>query len=189
MNLSPIDMTIVIGYILFALGLGIYYSKRAGSNINEFFISGRNLPWWLAGTSMVATTFAADTPLAITGLVVEGGIAGNWLWWNGVLGGMLATFLFSRLWRRAEILTDVELTELRYGRQISQHLAWISRTLHRSAAKLYYHGMGNSCHAESGSSDFQLAGYNLLENYCCSHLHGYCWYLLRDVRLLGSCDD
>ena len=114
MNLSPIDMTIVIGYILFALGLGIYYSKRAGSNINEFFISGRNLPWWMAGTSMVATTFAADTPLAVTGLVVEGGIAGNWLWWNGVLGGMLATFLFSRLWRRAEILTDVELTELRY---------------------------------------------------------------------------
>ncbi len=115
MKLSPIDGAIIVGYILFALGLGIYYSKRAGRNINEFFISGRNLPWWLAGTSMVATTFAADTPLAVTGLVVNDGIAGNWLWWNMVLSGMLATFLFSRLWRRAGIITDIELTELRYS--------------------------------------------------------------------------
>ena len=115
MKLSPIDGVIIISYIVFALGLGIYYSKRAGRDINEFFISGRNLPWWLAGTSMVATTFAADTPLAVTGLVVKDGIAGNWLWWNMVLSGMLATFLFSRLWRRAEVITDVELTELRYA--------------------------------------------------------------------------
>lgn len=120
MKLSPIDGAIIIGYILFALGLGIYYSKRAGRDINEFFVSGRNLPWWLAGTSMVATTFAADTPLAVTGLVAKDGIAGNWLWWNMVLSGMLATFLFSRLWRRAEVITDVELTELRYsGRSAS----------------------------------------------------------------------
>ena len=115
MKLSPIDGVIIISYIFFALGLGIYYSKRAGRDINEFFVSGRNLPWWLAGTSMVATTFAADTPLAVTGLVVNDGIAGNWLWWNMVLSGMLATFLFSRLWRRAEVITDVELTELRYA--------------------------------------------------------------------------
>ena len=115
MNISPIDWAIVVGYILFALGLGIYFSKRAGKNINEFFISGRNLPWWLAGTSMVATTFAADTPLAVTGIVVNDGIAGNWLWWNAVLSGMLATFLFARLWRRSEIITDVEFTELRYS--------------------------------------------------------------------------
>ena len=120
MKISPIDGVIIISYIFFALGLGIYYSKRAGRDINEFFVSGRNLPWWLAGTSMVATTFAADTPLAVTGLVVKDGIAGNWLWWNMVLSGMLATFLFSRLWRRAEIITDVELTELRYaGRSAS----------------------------------------------------------------------
>ena len=120
MKLALIDWVIIVGYILFALGLGIYYARRAGRNIDEFFISGRNLPWWLAGTSMVATTFAADTPLAVTGLVVNEGIAGNWLWWNMVLSGMLATFLFSRLWRRAEILTDVELTELRYsGRSAS----------------------------------------------------------------------
>ncbi len=120
MKLSPIDGVIIISYIFFALGLGIYYSKRAGRDINEFFVSGRNLPWWLAGTSMVATTFAADTPLAVTGLVAKDGIAGNWLWWNMVLSGMLATFLFSRLWRRAEVITDVELTELRYaGRSAS----------------------------------------------------------------------
>ena len=115
MNISLIDWAIVVGYILFALGLGVYFSKRAGKNINEFFVSGRNLPWWLAGTSMVATTFAADTPLAVTKLVVEDGIAGNWFWWNAVLSGMLATFLFSRLWRRSEIITDVEFTELRYS--------------------------------------------------------------------------
>ncbi len=115
MNISPIDWAIIIGYICFALGLGIYFSKRAGRSITEFFVSGRNLPWWLAGTSMVATTFAADTPLAVTGLVVNDGIAGNWLWWNAVLSGMLATFLFSQLWRRADIITDVELTELRYS--------------------------------------------------------------------------
>ena len=115
MNISPIDAAIILAYILFALGLGLHFSKRAGSNIGEFFVSGRNLPWWLAGTSMVATTFAADTPLAITGIVAKGGISGNWLWWNMVLSGMLATFFFSRLWRRAEILTDVELTELRYS--------------------------------------------------------------------------
>ena len=120
MKLSPIDGVIIISYIVFALGLGIYYSKRAGRDINEFFVSGRNLPWWLAGTSMVATTFAADTPLAVTGLVAKDGIAGNWLWWNMVLSGMLATFLFSRLWRRSEVITDVELTELRYaGRSAS----------------------------------------------------------------------
>ena len=120
MKLAPLDGVIIIGYIVFALGLGIYYSKRAGKDINEFFVSGRNLPWWLAGTSMVATTFAADTPLAVTGLVVKDGIAGNWLWWNMVLSGMLATFLFSRLWRRTEVITDVELTELRYsGRSAS----------------------------------------------------------------------
>ena len=83
--------------------------------MSEFFISGRNLPWWLAGTSMVATTFASDTPLAVTEIVVKDGISGNWLWWNAVLSGMLATFLFSRLWRRSEIITDVEFTELRYS--------------------------------------------------------------------------
>ena len=100
MKISIIDIGIVISYVLFAIGLAAYYSKRASKNINEYFVSGRNLPWWVAGTSMVATTFAADTPLAITGIIAKDGISGNWLWWNGVLSGMLSTFLFARLWRR-----------------------------------------------------------------------------------------
>ncbi len=93
----------------------MYYSKRAGGNLQEFFLSGRNLPWWLAGTSMVATTFAADTPLAVTELVAKNGIAGNWLWWNFVFGGIFTVFFFARLWRRAGIMTDVEFVELRYS--------------------------------------------------------------------------
>src|SRR5207247_6235236 len=81
----------------------------------EFFLSGRNVPWWLAGTSMVATTFAADTPLAVTGMVARNGVAGNWLWWNFVFSGMLTVFLYARLWRRSGVMTDVEFTEIRYS--------------------------------------------------------------------------
>ncbi len=109
-----LDWFIVFLYFLLSLFVGIYYSKRAGKSISEFFLSGRNLPWWIAGTSMVATTFAADTPLAVTELVAKNGIAGNWLWWNFLFGSMLTVFFFSRLWRRAGILTDVEFVELRY---------------------------------------------------------------------------
>lgn len=115
MNLSAVDWIIVATYLLLSLVVGLYYSKRAGKNVSEFFLGGRNFPWWLAGTSMVATTFAADTPLAVTELVGQNGIAGNWLWWNFVMGGMLTVFFFSRLWRRAGVLTEVELIELRYG--------------------------------------------------------------------------
>ena len=115
MQISVLDWVIVIAYLVFALIVGLYYSRRAGQNIDEFFVSGRRLPWWLAGTSMVATTFAADTPLAVTGLVANHGIAGNWLWWNMALSGLLTAFLFARLWRRAEVLTDVEFTEIRYS--------------------------------------------------------------------------
>ncbi|MEX0736901.1 MAG: sodium:solute symporter family protein [Bacteroidota bacterium] len=110
-----LDWLIVGVYFVFSAGIGIYYTKRAGTNIQEFFLSGRNLPWWLAGTSMVATTFAADTPLAVTELVAKNGIAGNWFWWNFVFGGMLTVFFFARLWRRAGIMTDVEFVELRYS--------------------------------------------------------------------------
>lgn len=115
MHTTWIDWTIVGFYFLFSLLVGLYFYRRAGQNINEFFVSGRQLPWWIAGTSMVATTFAADTPLAVTGLVAQHGIAGNWLWWNMVLSGLLTVFLFARLWRRAEVLTDVEFTEIRYS--------------------------------------------------------------------------
>ncbi|MDZ7260844.1 MAG: Na+:solute symporter [candidate division KSB1 bacterium] len=109
------DWAIIALYFLMSLGVGVYYSKRAGKNMAEFFLSGRNLPWWLAGISMVATTFAADTPLAVTELVGKNGIAGNWLWWNFLFGSMFTVFFFARLWRRAGILTDVEFVELRYS--------------------------------------------------------------------------
>jgi Na+/proline symporter len=110
-----IDWIIIVLYFVASAAVGIYYTRRAGINIQEFFLSGRNLPWWLAGTSMVATTFAADTPLAVTELVAKNGIAGNWIWWNFVFGGMLTVFFFARLWRRAGIMTDVEFVELRYS--------------------------------------------------------------------------
>ncbi len=115
MQLELLDWAIIGGYFLVALGIGLYFSRRAGSNFVEYFASGRSLPWWIAGTSMVATTFAADTPLAVTGLVAKHGLAGNWFWWAWAFGGMLTVFVFARLWRRAEVLTDVELIELRYS--------------------------------------------------------------------------
>src|SRR5690606_3999942 len=83
--------------------------------VADYFVGGRALPWWLAGTSMVATTFAADTPLAVTEMVAQHGVAGNWLWWNMVMSGILTVFFYARLWRRAGVMTDVELTELRYA--------------------------------------------------------------------------
>ena len=115
MQISMLDWGLIIFYFVLALSIGLYFSRRAGKNISEYFTSGRSLPWWLAGTSMVATTFAADTPLAVTDLVANHGIAGNWLWWNMVMSGLLTVFLFARFWRRAEVLTDVEFTELRYS--------------------------------------------------------------------------
>jgi len=113
--MTGLDWSIVILYFVLAGGIGLALSKRGGRSISDYFVGGRALPWWLAGTSMVATTFAADTPLAVTELVVRHGVAGNWLWWNMVMSGMLTVFFYARLWRRAGVLTDVEFTELRYG--------------------------------------------------------------------------
>src|SRR5499425_3612938 len=115
MQLTAFDWTIIAAYFLFNLGIGIYYSRRARGSTTEFFLSGRDVPWWLAGTSMVATTFAADTPLAVTGFVAKNGIAGNWLWWSLVMSGMMTVFLYARLWRRAGVMTDIEFAELRYS--------------------------------------------------------------------------
>ena len=114
MQLTYLDWGVVALYFLFNAAIGFYYKSRAGKNVNEFFLSGRNVPWWLAGTSMVATTFAADTPLAVTGMVARGGIAGNWLWWSFVASGMLTVFFYARLWRRCGVMTDIEFTEIRY---------------------------------------------------------------------------
>ncbi len=115
MPLTSIDWVVIIGYLLVNLAIGIYYRRRASGNTEDFFVSGRDVSWWLAGTSMVATTFAADTPLFVCGVVARQGIAGNWIWWGFCVGGMLTVFFFARYWRRAEILTDVEFSEIRYG--------------------------------------------------------------------------
>ena len=115
MPLTSTDWVVIIGYLLVNLAIGIYYRRRASGNTEDFFVSGRDVSWWLAGTSMVATTFAADTPLFVCGVVARQGIAGNWIWWGFCVGGMLTVFFFARYWRRAEILTDVEFSEIRYG--------------------------------------------------------------------------
>ncbi len=115
MQLKFIDWVMIAVYFLFNILIGLYYRKRATKSTEDFFVGGRKVSWWLAGTSMVATTFAADTPLAVTGLVASYGIAGNWLWWSMLMSGMLTVFFYARLWRRAGVLTDVEFAEIRYG--------------------------------------------------------------------------
>ena len=115
MNLTVIDWAIVASYFLLSAGIGFAFTKKGGESLSEYFISGRAVPWWLAGASMVATTFAADTPLVVTGLVSSHGVAGNWLWWNMLMSGMLTVFFFARLWRRANVMTDVEFAEIRYS--------------------------------------------------------------------------
>ncbi|OGP57746.1 MAG: sodium:proline symporter [Deltaproteobacteria bacterium RBG_13_61_14] len=113
--MATLDWTLIFAYFAFSLAVGLFFSRRAGKSVADFFVSGRAMPWWLAGTSMVATTFSADTPLAVTEMVYRHGVAGNWLWWNFVLSGILTVFFYARLWRRVGVLTDIEFTELRYG--------------------------------------------------------------------------
>lgn len=115
MQLSAVDWLVVALYFALNIAIGFYYKARAGKSVEEFFLSGRDVPWWLAGTSMVATTFAADTPLAVTGMVARYGVAGNWLWWNFVASGMLTVFFYARLWRRSGVTTDIEFSEIRYA--------------------------------------------------------------------------
>ena len=115
MTLAFSDWLVVALYFVASAVFALIYTRRASESLDEYFVSGRQLPWWLAGTSMVATTFAADTPLVVAGLVAKYGVAGNWLWWNGAISGILTVFFFARLWRRAGVLTDLEFAELRYG--------------------------------------------------------------------------
>jgi Na+/proline symporter len=115
MKLAPLDWGIVIAFFAIALTIGAVVSRKSGQNASEFFLSGRNMPWWLLGFSMVATTFAADTPGLVTGLVRKDGVAGNWAWWAFLLTGMLTVFVYAKLWRRIGVLTDIEFYELRYS--------------------------------------------------------------------------
>ena len=104
LTLTALDWAAIVGYLLITLFLGLYFRGRSGKSTEDYFVSGRNVSWWLAGTSMVATTFAADTPLVVTGLVYANGVAGNWLWWSFLPSGMMTVFLFARLWRRSGLI-------------------------------------------------------------------------------------
>src|ERR1700736_5659498 len=115
MTLTLLDWAVILGYLLSMLLLGLFFRRRSSRSTEDYFVSGRNVSWWLAGTSMVATTFAADTPLVVTGLVYTQGVAGNWLWWAFLLSGMMTVFLFARLWHRSGLLTDVQFAEMRYS--------------------------------------------------------------------------
>ena len=121
-TLAPLDWGIVLGYLMFALLAGVMVSRRAGQSIGSYFVAGRELPWWWLGTSMVATTFAADTPLVVAGLVATNGVAGNWFWWSWAISHVSMAVIFAALWRRARVITDAELVELRYGGQSARIL-------------------------------------------------------------------
>jgi SSS family solute:Na+ symporter len=114
MELSVTDWGFIVGFFLLSLSIGLIVARRSGRNTTEYFLSGRNMPWWLLGISMVATTFSADTPNLVTDIVRKNGVAGNWVWWAFLLTGMLTVFVYARLWRRSGVLTDLEFYELRY---------------------------------------------------------------------------
>jgi solute:Na+ symporter, SSS family len=114
MPFTLLDWSAILAYLVITLILGLYFRSKAGKSTEDYFVSGRNTKWWLAGTSMVATTFAADTPLLVAGLVYTQGIAGNWIWWAFLPSGMMTVFLFARLWRRSGLMTDVQFAEMRY---------------------------------------------------------------------------
>jgi Na+/proline symporter len=115
MELSFIDWVIIFSFFAIFIVIGIFFTKRSGKNSKEYFLSGRNMPWWLLGTSMVATTFSADTPNLVANIVREDGVSGNWVWWAFLITGMMTVFFYARLWRRSEVLTDLEFYELRYS--------------------------------------------------------------------------
>lgn len=115
MVLQPLDWFSIIAFFVVSLAIGIGVARRAGKSSTEFFLSGRDMPWWLLGISMVATTFSADTPNLVTDIVRQNGVAGNWVWWAFLLTGMLTVFVYAKLWRRSGVLTDLEFYELRYS--------------------------------------------------------------------------
>jgi Na+/proline symporter len=115
MQLTTLDWSFIIAFFAISLAIGFYVSKKSGKNTSEYFLSGRNMPWWLLGMSMVATTFSTDTPNLVTDIVRQNGVAGNWVWWAFLLTGMLTVFVYAKLWRKSNVLTDMEFYELRYG--------------------------------------------------------------------------
>ena len=115
MQISTLDWVIIFSFFALFILIGLYYSKRSGKSSKEFFLSGRDMPWWLLGISMVATTFSADTPNLVTNIVRDSGVSGNWAWWAFLITGMMTVFLYAKLWRRSDVLTDLEFYEIRYS--------------------------------------------------------------------------
>src|SRR6187455_1613440 len=115
MALTPVDWINVVASLLICFGPALFFGRRAGTSTSEFFASGRAVPWWLAGLSMVATTFSSDTPNLVTDIVRRNGVAGNWVWWAFVLTGVSTVFFYARLWRRSGVMTDLEFYEIRYS--------------------------------------------------------------------------
>ncbi|MCH2194625.1 sodium:solute symporter family protein [Kordia sp.] len=115
MELSGLDYSLIFGFFAIVLGIGIYVSKTSGKNSTEYFLSGRNMPWWIFGVSMVATTFSTDTPNFVTNLVREKGVSANWEWWAFLITGLLTVFVYAKLWRKSNVATDIEFYELRYS--------------------------------------------------------------------------
>ena len=122
MSLSNLDWSIIGLFFLVSMGIGLYASRKAGQSTQEFFLSGRNMPWWLLGVSMVATTFSADTPNLVTDIVRKDGVSGNWVWWAYLLTGMLTVFVYAKLWRRSEVMTDLEFYKIRYSGPVAKYL-------------------------------------------------------------------
>ena len=133
MTLSTLDYAIIIFVFLLVLGVGVWVSRRSGKDSTEFFLSGRNMPWWLLGFSMVATTFSTDTPNLVTDIVRVNGVAGNWAWWAFLLTGLLTVFVYARLWRKSNVATDMEFYELRYGGKAADFLRWFRASVSRGS--------------------------------------------------------
>src|ERR1700676_4315913 len=146
MALTSTDWIVIGIYLLLNLLISLYYRRRSSGSTEEFFVSGRNVSWWLAGTSMVATTFAADTPLLVAGLVARNGISGNWLWWSQCLSGMMTVFFYARYWRRSEILTAGGFLGGGVRREARRIFARISRAVPRCADELFDPGLGDQGH-------------------------------------------
>ncbi|WP_298509578.1 sodium:solute symporter family protein [uncultured Kordia sp.] len=124
MELSGLDYSLIFGFFAIVLGIGIYVSKTSGKNSTEYFLSGRNMPWWILGVSMVATTFSTDTPNFVTDIVREKGVSSNWVWWAFLITGLLTVFVYAKLWRKSNVATDIEFYELRYGGKPAKFLRW-----------------------------------------------------------------
>ena len=133
MQLTTLDWTLIAAYFALALGVGLWASKQAKTDAAGYFLAGRNMPWWLLGISMVATTFSTDTPNLVTDLVRQQGVAGNWAWWAFLLTGMVTVFVYARLWRRSGVLTDISFYELRYG---GKSAAFLRKMVSQASASL-----------------------------------------------------